>query len=322
MEQSLTNARLSSLERFAKQMVKDGALDSLMSLCVYFPAQVRTRAIERAIRSMAVAKNSQEMDLNVVAPLEAHGGTDEETSRRSSLLPPLVEEDDGEHSIFVMDEMFHVRLEGMQGLAAKCISVLAADTSSQTFLVDDPERIDRLVQLLYSNNTDVVKYASKTMAYLSLRNDRFKPNIVRGSGAAALLTVIWSGTGTPADHDAFANRVALSEAVSHSCCALANLATNTESQEILMSHLDLLDAACSVIGLFPHQHEIERHVARLIANLALYGTIYHSRLAPLSPVLHFTSIRVLLTFVFLLMNRTKQAITPDWQWHPFDKYEL
>ena len=154
-----------------------------------------------------------------------------------------------------MDDVFHVRLENMQGQAARCLSVLAADVSNQAFIVDDPERIDRLVQLLYSNNPDVVKYASKTMAYLSLRNDRYKPDIVKGAGAAALLTVIRTGSENYAN---CSNGSALSEAVSHACCALANLATNTESQEILMSHLDLLHATCSVVGLFPHQREIER----------------------------------------------------------------
>lgn len=248
----------------AKQMVRDGALDSLMSLSVYFPAEVRTRATERAIRSMALAKESHGLENRT------ENSNDEEKPGESSSQTSSIDESE-EHSVLAMDEVFHVRLENMQGIAAKCISVLASNLSSQTFLVDDPERIDRLVQLLYSNNLDVVKYASKTMAYLSLRNDRFKPNLVRGSGAAALLSVIWSGAGASPDDDTRFAGKALSEAVSHSCCALANLATNTESQEILMTHLDLLNAACSVVGRFPHQQEIERHVARLIANLALYG---------------------------------------------------
>ncbi|KAF9572764.1 hypothetical protein EC968_009492 [Mortierella alpina] len=252
----------------ARQMAKEGAVDGLMCLCVYFPAGVRTRAMEHAIRSVSMARD-EAIKGRANTPLSDSQRDDEDIqSQRSTPLQASHgdEEEEDEAGVVSMDDVFHVQLENMQGQAARCLSVLAADVSNQAFIVDDPERIDRLVQLLYSNNPDVVKYASKTMAYLSLRNDRYKPDIVKGAGAAALLTVIRTGS----ENHSYSNGNALSEAVSHACCALANLATNTESQEILMSHLDLLNATCSVVGLFPHQREIERHVARLIANLALY----------------------------------------------------
>ncbi|KAF9911892.1 hypothetical protein EC991_001796 [Linnemannia zychae] len=256
----------------AKQMVMEGAMDGLMLLCVYFPAGVRTRATENAIRSLAAA-GSRPDDIGV--GIRGVGDESVEDSQSGS-SGPMQDEDEQqqqhqrqeEATQVSMDDRFHTRLESMQGLAAKCISVMASDVSNQAFIVDDPERIDRLVQLLYSNNSNVVKYASKTMAYLSLRNDRFKPDIVKGSGASALLTVIRSAT-LMGQGEAYANAT-LSEAVSHACCALANLATNTESQEILMSQMDLLHTTCAVVGLFPQQREIERHVARLVANLALY----------------------------------------------------
>ncbi|KAF9929643.1 hypothetical protein BGZ67_006243, partial [Mortierella alpina] len=251
----------------ARQMAKEGAVDGLMCLCVYFPAGVRTRAMEHAIRSVSMARD--EAIMGRATPLsDSQRDDDDKQSERSVPLQASHgdDEEEDEAGVVSMDDVFHVQLENMQGQAARCLSMLASDVSNQAFIVDDPERIDRLVQLLYSNNPDVVKYASKTMAYLSLRNDRYKPDIVKGAGAAALLTVIRSGS----ENHSRSNSNALSEAVSHACCALANLATNTESQEILMSHLDLLNATCSVVGLFPHQREIERHVARLIANLALY----------------------------------------------------
>ncbi|KAF9121678.1 hypothetical protein BGW39_010346 [Mortierella sp. 14UC] len=267
----------------AKQMVMEGAMDGLMLLCVYFPAGVRTRAMENAIRSLAAA-GSRPDDIGVVGISGV--GVDIVEDSQSGSGGRMQDEDEQqqqhqrqeEATQVSMDDRFHTRLESMQGLAAKCISVMASDVSNQAFIVDDPERIDRLVQLLYSNNPDVVKYASKTMAYLSLRNDRFKPDIVKGSGATALLTVIRSATlggGGGGDFMSLGQgewnaNAALSEAVSHACCALANLATNTESQEILMSQMDLLHTTCAVVGLFPQQREIERHVARLIANLALY----------------------------------------------------
>ncbi|KAG0375593.1 hypothetical protein BGX24_008883 [Mortierella sp. AD032] len=243
---------------------------------------IRTRAMENAIRSIAVGSRPDDIGIGIT-------GVDVVEDNQFGSSGRMLDEDEQhqrqEEAIQVsMDDRFHARLESMQGLAAKCISVMASDASNQAFIVDDPERIDRLVQLLYSNNPDVVKYASKTMAYLSLRNDRFKPDIVKGSGATALLTVIRSATlgGASGSNGVFVGlcqgegntntnaSAALSEAVSHACCALANLATNTESQEILMSQMDLLHTTCAVVGLFPQQREIERHVARLIANLALY----------------------------------------------------
>ncbi|KAF9309034.1 hypothetical protein BG003_010288 [Podila horticola] len=246
----------------ASQLVKEGAMDSLMSLCVYFPSGVRSRAMEKAIRSIAQDHTRDGSD-NTEYP------EGEDVNRSPSPSPRAV--DDGEPGLIAMDDMYHVRLESMQGVAAKCIAVMAAEVANQSFIVDDPERIDRLVKLLYSNNADVVKYASKTMAYLSLRNDKYKPDIVKGSGASALLSVIRMATGEHFQLEARQGASqAYSEAVSHACCALANLATNTESQEILMSQLDLVNTTCSVVGVFPHQHEVERHVARLIANLALY----------------------------------------------------
>ncbi|KAF9925941.1 hypothetical protein FBU30_004365 [Linnemannia zychae] len=249
----------------ARQMVMEGAIDGLMLLCVYFPAGVRTRAMENAIRSLS----AEARPVDIIGDNTKSNVVEDDPSASSGRFQDEDEEKRQEEATQVsMDDRFHTRLESMQGLAAKCMSAMASDVSNQAFIVDDPERIDRLVQLLYSNNPDVVKYASKTMAYLSLRNDRFKPDIVKGAGAAALLTVIRSAI--PNGNIPIIGGNALSEAVSHACCALANLATNTESQEILMSHLDLLYTACSVVGLFPHQREIERHVARLIANLALY----------------------------------------------------
>ncbi|KAF9963834.1 hypothetical protein BGZ65_010476, partial [Modicella reniformis] len=248
-----------------KQLAREGAMDSLMFLCVYFPPGVRTRAMEQALRVMSFEQNK---------PESAMAATQQLDSQRSSIdghSQQFLQGDDDQNGVdegtlLSLNDQFHDQLENMQALAAKSISIMTIDVSNQSFIVDDPERIDRLVQLLYSTNTAVVKYASKTMAYLSLRNDRYKPDIVKGSGTAALLAVI---QGASSDQ-ALSGTSAVAESVSHACCALANLATNTESQEILMSHMDLLSVTCTAVGLFPQQREIERHVARLIANLALY----------------------------------------------------
>ncbi|ORZ08790.1 hypothetical protein BCR41DRAFT_143003 [Lobosporangium transversale] len=258
----------------ARQLVLDGAVDALMCLCVYFPSGARTRAMEEALRSIYIGR-SEAGDRQISSTSNSQRqGLDGNGSHQLLNEQALIEQgsvNEDETILVSMDDQFHARLDHMQAMAAKSISMLAADASNQAFIVDDPERIERLVQLLYSTNVDVVKYASKTMAYLSLRNDKYKPDIAKGSGAAALIAVIKATIGGNYHHiQTLSNKAVLAEAVSHACCALANLATNTESQEILMSHMDLLSVTCAVVGLFPHQQEIERHVARLFANLALY----------------------------------------------------
>ncbi|KAF9099343.1 hypothetical protein BGX27_000618 [Mortierella sp. AM989] len=251
----------------AKQMVQEGAVDTLMNLCVYFPAGARSRAAEEAIRTISVHRNESEDSGLDSGTVESQRGSFDSHHQGSFQGQADKDLDEGDEStLFSLDDELHSRLENMQSIAAKCISVLASDVSNQAFIVDDPERINRLAQLLYSTNLDVVKYASKTMAYLSLRNDKYKPDIAKGSGAGALLAVIRAASSS----QMLSGNSVLAEAVSHACCALANLATNTESQEILMSYMDLLIVNCSVVGLFPNQRDIERHVARLIANLALY----------------------------------------------------
>ncbi|KAF8975564.1 hypothetical protein BGZ46_009017, partial [Entomortierella lignicola] len=252
----------------AKQIVQEGAIDTLMSLCVYFPAGARSRVAEEAIRVMSIRQSaSEDSELDSTTGGSQKSSFDGHSQNSVQRQTEKDHDNEEEETLFSMDDELHSRLENMQSIAAKCISILASDVSNQAFIVDDQERINRMVQLLYSNNLDVVKYVSKTMAYLSLRNDKYKPDIAKGSGAAALLAVIRAASGI--DHVSSGNSV-IAEAVSHACCALANLATNTESQEILMSHMDLLSSTCAVIGLFPYQRDIERHVARLIANLALY----------------------------------------------------
>ncbi|KAG0259850.1 hypothetical protein DFQ27_003839 [Actinomortierella ambigua] len=312
---------VSSNKDLSRQLARDGGLDSLMTLAVYFPTGVRTRAMEEALKTMEQQQQQQQqhhsqsqhhpssiphrppsaMSSLSVSDHELQSDRSSISGRGSSLdlaeVPgggSAVDEDDEENLLIHMDEWFHQRLEGMQQLAAKSISIMASDAVNQALMVDDPERVDRLVQLLYSTNPDVVKYAAKTTAFLSLRNDKHKTNLVKGAGVAALLMVIrfaheqhfgeaaerddrdQLSSSAPATTEVVSRRSSSSqsiasgnqgsmggsklssEAVSHACCTLANLATSIESQEVLMSYLDLIDAVCGVVGLYPSQTEVER----------------------------------------------------------------
>ncbi|KAI8386957.1 armadillo-type protein [Blakeslea trispora] len=161
------------------------------------------------------------------------------------------------------------RVQIIQNLAAKAISAISSSVSFQPTAIGLVQGTDKLSCLLRSQNVEVRKYMAKTMAYLSLRNDKYKPILLNGDGAKALVSVLASLP--QQNHDLHKNAEQVnSAAISHACCALANFATNNESQINLMSQAYLLKYICNVSIVFPTHTEIHRHVARCLANLALY----------------------------------------------------
>ncbi|KAI8369834.1 armadillo-type protein [Choanephora cucurbitarum] len=163
------------------------------------------------------------------------------------------------------------RVNIIQNLAAKAISAISSSVSFQPTVIGIIQGTDKLSCLLRSQNMDVRKYTAKTIAYLSLRNDKYKPILLNGDGAKALVSVL---ADLPQQDNLGDRNVehqgSNSAAISHACCALANFATNNESQVNLMSQAHLLKYICNVPTVFATHPEIHRHVARCLANLALY----------------------------------------------------
>ncbi|KAG1146197.1 hypothetical protein G6F38_005108 [Rhizopus arrhizus] len=176
----------------------------------------------------------------------------------------------------------------IQNLSAKSISAVSSHVPLQSSIIGMIQTSDKLAHLLRSTNSEVRKYTAKTIAYLSLRNDKYKPILLSGDGSRALISII---ARLPlSDHEGTLNHqsrlddlayylpseekasesTADATAVSHACCALANFATNNESQINLMSQPHLLLYICNVPAIFPSHAEIHKHVARCLANLALY----------------------------------------------------
>ncbi|CEP16396.1 hypothetical protein [Parasitella parasitica] len=174
----------------------------------------------------------------------------------------------------------------IQNLAAKAISAISSLVSFQADIIELIQKSDHLPSLLRYSNDEVRKYIAKTLAYLSLRNDKYKPALLRGDGAKSLASILVVlpqkinssiNTKTRAadlayylsrdiadlenfDDDRRKEQEGKSEiqplnpaAVSHACCALANFATNNEAQMNLMSQPHLLE-----------------YISRCLANLALY----------------------------------------------------
>jgi hypothetical protein len=142
-----------------------------------------------------------------------------------------------------------------------------------------------LTELLFArDNEDARKYAAKTLAYLSLRNDKLKAGLLAGKGVQALVEAMQGTTSV--------------ETLSHVACTIANLATNStamyrappttpltfrsrsqrtpssildESQDLLVQDARLFPALCALAESPADRADILRHVARGLANFALYG---------------------------------------------------
>ncbi|KAI9478785.1 MAG: armadillo-type protein [Benjaminiella poitrasii] len=183
------------------------------------------------------------------------------------------------------------RVDIIQSLASKAISSISSLVSLQVNIIEEIQGTNKLSDLLRSSSDEVRKYAAKTIAYLSLRNDKYKPVLLCGDGSKALISILAilpqkdmdeecrskdleyylpQGSTGHLEKDTEQQSIINSATVSHVCCALANFATNNESQVNLMSQPHLLRYICNVFTTFPNHTEILRHVARCIANLALY----------------------------------------------------
>ncbi|KAI8393568.1 armadillo-type protein [Radiomyces spectabilis] len=193
------------------------------------------------------------------------------------------------------------RITIVQNLAAKAISAISASVTTQPSIIDILKGSDKLPQLLRSNNEETRKYIAKTMAYLSLRNDKYKSSLLEGDGARALMSIIallpqMEGRESPKERmetlsiymskkmdsldgierpsnatgENVTEQSIHTATVSHACCALANFATNNVSQKKLMDLPLFLEYLCNVPAIFPSNVEIHRHVARCLANLAAH----------------------------------------------------
>ena len=101
-----------------------------------------------------------------------------------------------------------------RGGCACALDCGGADRNQTRFLEDRQGNLRALTELLFvADNEDVRKYAAKTLAYLSLRNDKLKAGLLSGKGVQALIEALQGGSSA--------------ETLSHVACTIANLATNS-----------------------------------------------------------------------------------------------
>lgn len=159
----------------------------------------------------------------------------------------------------------------IQANSAKAFSALASHSKNQAKIIEDKnDGLIQLYKLLSSPNELVRKYTAKSFAFLSLRNDRLKLKLLENSGSEILISVLQ-------------NQNCKFETISHICCTISNLATNKESQLKLMETPELLSSLQAANARFDDV-EIKRHIARGVANFALYEE-NQSKLVPILPLL-------------------------------------
>ncbi|KAI8149812.1 armadillo-type protein [Fennellomyces sp. T-0311] len=240
-------------------IIDDGVLYTLLTLAAYDPAVEQHHRLEE----------------------ESTGGASSEEGN----------EPQAENQVKVAEtEQLRERIRIIQSLAAKAVSSISALVANQPNVIELIRGTDKFAYLLRSTNSEVRKYMAKTIAYLSLRNDKYKSALLGGDVARALVSIIALLPQTDDDDDDrqqrkddlayYLSRNDVDEeqynpvnpsAVSHACCALANFATNHESQSTLISQPHLLKYICNVPATLPGHTEVHRHVARCLANFALYG---------------------------------------------------
>ncbi|KAG2176378.1 hypothetical protein INT43_005612 [Umbelopsis isabellina] len=175
------------------------------------------------------------------------------------------------------------REQMIQSVAAKGISAICATVSNQPAIFEVISNPDQLTDLLKGNNILVSKYIAKSIAYLSLRNDKYKSLLLQGNGASILVQKLHNETVTgnnsaevdKASDETNSDQTSNLEAstIANVCCAIANFATNGESQQKLMTQPHLLQNLCATAASYSGNTEIHRHIARSFANFALYGKV-------------------------------------------------
>ncbi|RIA93187.1 armadillo-type protein [Glomus cerebriforme] len=270
---ALTN--LSGYESFKPYIIMKGGLPYLYNLILFYYKKISSDTdssntakfldsastiilnIGNILYSLSISGSLCQRMLTDVGSLEAI------MKLASFQLGSLADDEASDEDILLTYEEMQLRVEIARGLAAKTISCLATNPSHQLLIFENPSiGLDRLMELLHSNTYEVRKYAAKSIAYLSLRNDKYKSALIK-NGRVELLTSVIELVD---ENLAKANQVT----ISHACCAMANLATNAESQQLLISQPSLLSNLCQVVSYFISDKEIQRHVARLLANFALY----------------------------------------------------
>ncbi|KAI7885181.1 FYVE-domain-containing protein [Lichtheimia hyalospora FSU 10163] len=190
-----------------------------------------------------------------------------------------------------MDHRLKERADIIQALAAKTLSAVSGQVALQAGLIEWVQNNDKFASLFRSTNGEVRKYMTKSIAYLSLRNDKRKSILLSENVARALVSTIAllpqyqdqhpEQRQYDLNHYLTKNVEDKEEAIqpylppnpstiSHACCALANFATSQESQIKLIAQPRLLRYICNVFAAFPGHVEIYRHITRCLANLALY----------------------------------------------------
>ncbi|OAD75000.1 hypothetical protein PHYBLDRAFT_78888 [Phycomyces blakesleeanus NRRL 1555(-)] len=245
-----------------KEVVGDGVFNCLMSLSA-FEANQTIFEDRGSLAQEADADAGADRNPNPNPNAPANENTNTNTNEKASSIS-------SESHSQINDRAFLI-----QSLAIKSIAYLCGFPVNQPSIIEQVQGTDKLACLLRSPHDDVQRYMAKSVAYLSLRNDKYKISLLGNGGADALVSIIArlpseDSLEVEPKEETAGNILPSHSTVSHVCCALANFATNQESQVKLMQQPNILKYICNVPTAFQANVEIHRHVARCLANFSLY----------------------------------------------------
>ncbi|CAI2163679.1 11923_t:CDS:10 [Funneliformis geosporum] len=255
-------ANLSGYESFKSYVIMKGGLPYLYNLISFYCRKISSDTSSLDSNAAKFLDSASTIILNIGNILHLLSATDvgalESIMKLANFqLETLTEDEALDEDILLSYEEMRLRVEIARGLVAKTISCIAVNPSHQLLIFENPKiGLDGLMDLLHSSSFEVRKYAAKSIAYLSLRNDKYKSTLIKDGRAETLTSVIELVD----ENSAKANQAT----ISHACCAMANLATNVESQQLLISQPSLLSNLCQVVGCFITDKEIQRFFTNII----------------------------------------------------------
>ncbi|CAG8506887.1 26446_t:CDS:10 [Gigaspora margarita] len=296
-------ASLAGNESFKTYIIMKGSLPHLYQLILlyYNKAESETLDLSNTLKFLDSVSSIILNIANVLYYLSASGSLcqhmlADDTALDAILkladfqLGTLYDDDSSEDDSLPSYEEIRLRVELARSLAAKTISCLSTYPSHQLLIIEYPlDGLDRLMRLLHSNIYEVRKYAAKSIAYLSLRNDKYKSILIK-DGRAELLTSLISLEDEQLLKD---NQVA----ISHACCAMENKARMLSYQIIPIEDHDMNQTEESWEGVIPaliaigdspvSDVEIQRHIIRALDNLSTeVPSVSLSKLTPCIPLIN------------------------------------
>ncbi|KJE94452.1 hypothetical protein CAOG_05090 [Capsaspora owczarzaki ATCC 30864] len=284
-----TLSELSARDDWFARVVSQGGILALARLCRSSSTEVQFFATEGLFHiTKRPSAHASLARLGVCRTLLALIGRTASDSALLNVLRNLciLSKTEETRILLLQDNIIHAALylstssivsDAVQTLAGRCLSILVSFEAGQSAIVADRKGALRSLQsLLLSPNEIVQKYAAKSIAFITMHSERARARVLNedmtmGGALVSVLCVC------PNLHT-----------ISHCACAVANLASTLESQLIIPP--EMITALCILAVEHSSVVEMQCHVARGLANFALFERNHDTILDVISQVFQLFSV--------------------------------